>query len=199
MTKTYPIVSDGKFLYMIDKEAKISPQDSSVWFVKEKKVKLYKPKLANYAKGLERVRPDWVMKILASNNPELGLPILELPKNQELEKLLDYYFPIPKTRESSLAEFFKAGYKAATKLYTEEDVIQAYLEGTLYMQKKSFYENFEQFFKSLNQPKIPVSVEVEMEGYIKNWKMGYDDADQPDEYRLKLVDNKVQITQFNYE
>jgi hypothetical protein len=89
------------------------------------------------------------------NAPELDLPLLPYVED-DVEKLAESYYT-----QITLAErtAFKFGYKAATKVYSEEDMRKAYnkgfsegvIKGTCSMVYK--HESFEEYIQSLKQSK----------------------------------------------
>jgi flagellar biosynthesis/type III secretory pathway protein FliH len=103
---------------------------------------------------------DIIKKIIAyqpkGNAPELDLPLLPDVEDDTVEKLAESYYTQIRLAERTA---FKFGYKAATKVYSEEDLRKAYnkgfsegvIKGTCSMVYK--HESFEEYIQSLKQPK----------------------------------------------
>ena len=148
--RNYPIVTDGKFLYMIDKEAKKSFNDAVI--CKAAAGNIYAYKAQTFYKDLN-VDPDY-WKILATNNPELGLPILEVPTGKDDFKELLFSawrhgsIGSGSTEEDdkiAFDEWWENGNWWDTKLYTEEDMLKivAYIAGRVFIatSSKKYDEN----------------------------------------------------------
>lgn len=70
MTKTYPIVQLGEYLYALDKEAEIKEED---WF--------YSPLVGGIVQHNVSIRGEDDTKIIATSNPSLGIYLL--PETEE--------------------------------------------------------------------------------------------------------------------
>ena len=126
---------------------------------------------------------NFFQKIIAyqpkNNAPELDLPLLpEIVVEDDVEKLAEKYADfsndyIPmsfggKFNETSKRDFI-AGYKSATKVYSEEDMRKAFEAGNKrgwsgYPDTDNWTKpKFEEFIQSLKQPKTPKWFVAEME------------------------------------
>jgi hypothetical protein len=87
------------------------------------------------------------------NAPELDLPLLPDVEDDTVEKLAESYYT-----EIRLAErtAFKFGYKAATKVYSEEDIDNAYIQGSVDAETGGNKRTLRlRYLESLKQPKTP--------------------------------------------
>jgi len=157
-----------------------------------KKVNFFKNGLNENARGR-----GGIQKIIAyqpkNNYPELNLPLLpeivvkddvkKLAENYALNCTQDWYYPAKNG--------FIAGYKAATKLYDEDDLSKA-----MHFGKFGEYEGIkttQKFIQSLKQPKTPKWFVAEMEDCECNL-LSY-----PDQYELckDKVCDKIKTTTIN--
>jgi len=138
--------------------------------------------LANYAYD----------KIIAykpkGNAPELDLPLLpEMVLEDDVEKLADEFVLNTQIhrdieRDGWLSTGFVYGYKAATKVYSEEDLRKAFEAGNKrgwsgYPDTDNWTQpKFEEFIQSLKQPK-PKWFVAEIDYYYHSSKDFYSDAE----------------------
>jgi hypothetical protein len=112
---------------------------------------------------------EYCKKIMAhaplNNSPILeGVPLLP-PLEDDVEKLDEEHSPYPKPYKTYEKGFDKGYNKAREKYkFTEEDIRQAYLFGKSMMSPK----NFEKYLQSLQQSKLPIAFECEIERVFKH-------------------------------
>jgi hypothetical protein len=102
------------------------------------------------------------------NAKELDLPLLpETVIEEDVEKLM--YDAIQKARGNDFQTFYKLAakncyevHKSATKVYSEEDLRKAFMQGNHGGVTQSYLE-FEDYIQSLKQPKTPKWFVAEME------------------------------------
>jgi hypothetical protein len=143
--------------------------------------RIYCNKLKNstiilWDKGIWKGEAGFTYEIIAyqpkGNVPELDLPLFpEIVVEDDVEKLAcdwhkkEYGF-LPQLQ---VIKAYIEGYKAATKVYSEEDLRKAFLEGNKYPQESKYLPDFylgnyfEKFLQSLKQPKTPKWFVAEME------------------------------------
>lgn len=236
MTKRYNIIHlpDG-YMYGIDKEA-YPIKDDTVFLHGLCKIEdelwrkgkyIGKIEYSNYPTYFDvKVNGDYrpirqVTKIIFTNNPSLGLPLLPyIEENTYQLAKTEYNKPNNKTAQfASWSHGFAAGYKAASKKrYTEEDMVAIYHLGhqvgmnTEIAIVKQFdtnppkmpdVENIrDKYIQSLS-PK-PIAVEIVVEELIR-YEVGMFTGGIVSEeagkitYKPKLIDNKVQVKQWIYE
>jgi hypothetical protein len=127
---------------------------------------------------------DNFKKIIAykpkGNAPELDLPLLPYVED-EVEKLAESYYTQIRLAERTA---FKFGYKAATKVYSEEDLRKA-----MHFGKFGEYEGIQktqEFIQSLKQPKWFV---VECKTEYTEDGLDY----QSDELKTTIINNKTYL------
>lgn len=173
MTKTYPIVQLGEYLYALDKEAEIKEGD-----------KVYRhyddggSHIGDSLPNSDNLKKDRVWKIIATSNPSLGIYLLPKIEEDWYKTSEEYSKKIKSgnTTEEFISKMqgFIDGYKAASsKKYSQDDIdkaiASAYKACNMSVEgSKSFApdvlisRNFlEQYLKSLTP--VPKAIEVEME------------------------------------
>jgi hypothetical protein len=124
------------------------------------------------------------------NTPELDLPLLpEMVDNNDVDKItkvvmnkwvgtLSKMKISPEEIDEITEEhsfYYLQGYKAATKVYDEEDLRGAFISGK-HGGKTETYMEFEEFIQSLKQSKTPKWFVAEVEYYYHSSKEFYSDA-----------------------
>ena len=119
--------------------------------------------------GTKRIR-DGIKKIIAhipkGNAPELDLPLLpEIVVEDDVEKLLDEKYPYEvgysvsdeNSTIQAMREAFIEGHKAATKVYSEEDLKNAFIAGMEFIavDPSKYQDDANEYTQSLKQPKTP--------------------------------------------
>jgi hypothetical protein len=117
---------------------------------------------------------------------KLDLPLLpEMVVEDDVEKLLDEKYPYEvgysvsdeNSTIQAMREAFIEGHKAATKVYSEEDLRKAYRAGMDYQEGGVIlYPDEEGYIQTLKQPKTPKWFVAEMEYYYHTSKEFYSDA-----------------------
>ena len=109
---------------------------------------------------------EWVQVIAyqpKGNAPELDLPLLpEIVVEDDVEKLAEEYAKMYYSENIKAKLGYIAGYKTATKVYSEEDLRKA-----IDIVRKDTYkrESVDEIIQSLNQPKAPKWFVTEIEDY----------------------------------
>ncbi len=121
------------------------------------------------------------------NELELDLPLLpEIVVEDDVEKLAELKYPIkgggsmwmPSSHDCNQAnkqEGFIEGYKAATKIYSEEDLVKA-LSESFKASQEGYDISSDEIIQFLKQPKTPKCFVAEMEYYYHSSKEFYSDA-----------------------
>jgi hypothetical protein len=113
----------------------------------------------------------WMKKIIAHQPkgiaPKLDLPLLpEMVVEDDIENLAEINSEKHHYAFGQQSEFYQLGfiegYKAATKVYSEEDLKKAFIQGKHGGVTQS-YMDFEEFIQSLKQPKTPKWFVAEMD------------------------------------
>lgn len=213
MNKVFDIISLDGYLYMIDKEiSKYSGKRKTVFC-------LANPNdFGGLRMNCETGFCELCRDVLASTNPSLDLPKLPEVKKQlpiqtkalkRLSEISKKYDEIKRPdlkydgyEEQVFLDGFIDGYQANPNKYSEEDMKKAFIEGTSqmydYMKGSELGyaadKSADSYIKSLNQPKVPVQVEVEMrtEGKFDSF---YDMKNGIPE----LIDNQVIVKRWVYE
>jgi len=153
------IIYTGAYLLIVD-DSEIKEGD--FFMTDDNRIELYAPDW--------RAR-EWHKKIIA-HLPLNSSPILEgvdllPPIEDEVEKLAKEYGELICNKDGTARFDFKRGYNKAKEKYkyTEEDIMKAVVFGYRQNGRNGHIDNEEEreFIQSLQQPKMPVGFECEME------------------------------------
>jgi hypothetical protein len=152
--------------------------------------------------------PYWGnIETLREITPELDLPLLpEIVNKNDVEKLADDYFvelnKINKyddnyQNQSKIIRDFKAGYRTATKIYSEEDLRKALNEKAIHFKidytkefgvNGKYTKSDDEIIQSLKQPKTPKWFVAEFHGPKMVYSEQYETMiHNPDCYMLKTI------------
>jgi hypothetical protein len=134
------------------------------------------------------------------NAHELDLPLLpEIVVEDEVEKLAESYYTQIRLAERTA---FKFGYKAATKVYSEEDLKKMFVyahqvgmntllqtQSPHLLEKQDEHKLRDGFIQSLKQPKMPKWFVVECKTEYTEDGLDY----QSDELKTTIINNKTYL------
>ena len=194
MTKTYDIIHlpDG-YMYAVDKEVK--PLETDYYYDSKQEALRYGTN--------NTVAGGYKWKIIATNNPTFGLPLLS-----EIEENIDQIYGNycrENPEERIVYNDFEHGYKAAkAKQYTEEDMRNAFNSGQICEYEGAYDKDswFNGFIQTLS-PK-PIAIEIEMIYDYSDMEEHCEGGTLPSavygELQLKLTNNnEVIVKQWIYE
>jgi hypothetical protein len=130
-----------------------------------------------------------------NNAPELDLPLLpELVMEDDVKKLSIEYAGKQRYWSQGVSNAFIAGYKVATKVYSEEDLRKAFNAGTHWKEKwKTVTDDninipdVNKFIQSLKQPKTPKLFVAEIKQSFQQDKSKRSDPKNGVYYKLKTT------------
>lgn len=200
----YPIINLNGFLYAVDREVKLGPNDQFLFI-------------------------EGSPKIIATNDTSLGLPLLPAIEENIEAEFNKWEESLPKELRQVMSDFamehtypvrgalrvaFTKSYKAAkAKQYSAEDMRKAYREGfgyryyanTVGSKVNTPYKSEDEFIQSLTPKLIAVELEMnggELKGFVQNKNNPIVQAFSPhrEPYTIK-VDEKgfVIVKQWYYE
>lgn len=216
MTKRYDIIHrpDG-FMYGIDKEEKPKKREWAYDTLVPKLFQVEEDHIYNKVScSLWTHDLDYVVKVIFTNNPSLGLPLLPDIKPFDFFKYKDLLIKELMAEKVAVKQLriieriWDVATKAASaKKYTEEDIRKAVDLGlsistmsdepfTSKTFKKTKRISIDGFIQSLSLK--PIAVEVEMKDTFKEINDGCNSIPIHKGWELKLIDNKVQVKQWIY-
>jgi hypothetical protein len=188
----YDIIHLNNHMYMVDKEIKIKHKGDWV-------VETHNPIVTAVVECLRTFESDTDLKVLASTDPSLGLPLLPEIKEDAQELAYKHTEKLILSSGGRTQRWwgFIEGYEAASaKKWTDDDIITA-----IQLAKASTGWGISEILRFL-KPK-PIAVEVEMEEYSEDDTEHDEGGTLPgsvqSEMRPKVVNNIVIVRRWIYE